>query len=142
VIDFQAPRQAFFNPGIGAAFLARYYMVTGQTHARDLGRQLLVLSETATDQQYDFADTVHVGKFAWGAATMLEADPAESHLRDVLLMADWYANCQLPDGRWNPSAFLYPRPNEADALWKTAEHILIINLMLGSLRSQALEPAA
>jgi hypothetical protein len=136
VVEFQSPRQAFFNPGIGAAFMARYSMATGEEHALELGRMLLTLSENGTDQQYDFADTVHVGKFAWGAATMFEADPAESHLRDIVMLADWFVECQLADGRWNPSAFLFPTPNDADALWKTAEHIMLINFMLGSLRSR------
>jgi hypothetical protein len=136
VIEFQAKRQAYFNPGIGAAFLSRYYMATGESSAIDLGRTLLSLSENGTRDQYDYADTVHIGKFAWGAAAMFDTDPLESHLRDVLMMADWFVDCQSSDGRWNPSAFLFPNPTEADALWKTAEHILIMNVMLGCLRSQ------
>jgi hypothetical protein len=133
VIHFQEPRQAFFNPGIAAAFLARYYMATGETSAKDLAARLLAMTEGGTSQQYDSADTVHVGKYAWGASVMLEVDPQDCYLDALTMMADWLADCQETDGRWNPSAFLFPEPSEPDALWKTAEHIMIINFMLGAL---------
>src|SRR5262249_23046055 len=31
ITDFRKPRQAFYNPGIAAAFLARYFMRTGDS---------------------------------------------------------------------------------------------------------------
>ena len=133
VVDFQAARQSFFSPGIGAAFLARYGMVTKQERAHDIARQLLELSENGTQMQYDYPDTVHVGKFAWGAAAMLEVEPSATHLKNVLRMADWCADSQLGDGRWNPSGFLFPQPTDVDALWKTGEHVVIVNTMLSAL---------
>ena len=45
VIDFQAPRQSFFNPGIAAAFLGRYAMATGTSQAADIAREMIRLSE-------------------------------------------------------------------------------------------------
>lgn len=133
VVHLQQPRQAFFTPGISAAFLARYYAVTGEASARDLARRLLALTAGGTELQYDASDTVHVGKYAWGAATMLEIDPQPRYLEALIMMADWLSNCQEADGRWNPSHFLFPDPTEPDALWKTAEHVMIINFMLGAL---------
>lgn len=133
VIHFQEPRQAFFNPGIAAAFLGRYYMATGETSAKDLAGQLLAMTAGGTSQQWDSADTVHVGKYAWGASIMLEVDPQDRYLDVLTMMTDWLADCQESDGRWNPSHFLFPEPSEPDALWKTAEHIMIINFMLGAL---------
>ena len=133
VVRLQQARQAFFNPGVAAAFLARYSTATGEASARDLARRLLALTEGGTDLQYDSSDTVHVGKYAWGAATMLEVDAEPRYLDALIMMADWLSNCQEADGRWNPSAFLFPEPTEADALWKTAEHVMIINFMLGAL---------
>lgn len=43
-VHFRKPRQAFYNPGIGAAFLSRYYMVTRHERARQIARGLLQLS--------------------------------------------------------------------------------------------------
>ena len=48
VIDFQAPRQSFFNPGIAAAFLGRYAMATGTAQAAEIARELIRLSEGGT----------------------------------------------------------------------------------------------
>jgi hypothetical protein len=133
VVVFDKGRQAFFNPGIGAAFLSRYQLATGNEHAREIGRRLLELSAGGTSLQYDFPDTIHVGKFAWGAAAMLSVDPSDAHLVDVLSMADWCADSQLSDGSWDPSHFLFPDPQAPDKLWKTAEHVMIINFMLDGL---------
>ena len=133
VTDFNKGRQAFFNPGIGAAFLARYYMMTGVEDALPIARGLLQLSEDGTELQYDYPDTVQIGKFAWGAAAMLEVEPADQHLRNVLRMGDWYADSQLKDGSWLPSLWRTPEPGDVDALWKTAEHVLHITTMLTAL---------
>jgi hypothetical protein len=135
VIEFDKPRQAFFNPGIGAMFLSRYAMQTGSQDARRIARLLLQLSEDGTEAQYDYPDTVHVGKFGWGAAAMLDIEPVEKHLQNVIRMSNWYADTQLPDGSWVPSGFLCPKPNDSDALWKTAEHILIMSYVLAALRA-------
>lgn len=143
VIKFDQARQAFFNPGIGAAFLARYYRKTGNETALVIGRALLELTAGGTSLQYDFPDTIHVGKFAWGAAAMLDVEPSDTHLADVLSMADWCIDSQLEDGSWDPSAFLVPRPEEHDTLWKTGEHVMIISHMLAALGGvSTAEPAA
>jgi hypothetical protein len=133
VVDMQLPRQAYFNLGIAAAFLGRYYLLTADPEAQRVGRELIRLSENGTDRQFDYADTVHVGKVAWGAAVMLQVEPDEQLLMLLERMTKWMLDCQLADGRWNPSAFLYPAPIGADALWKTGEHVVIINMILGAL---------
>jgi hypothetical protein len=135
VVDFDRPRQSYFNSGIGAMFMARYFMQTGSEEARAIGRALLQLNENGTDAQYDYPDTVHVGKFGWGAAAMLDIEPSERHLDDVNRMGRWYVDTQLPDGRWNPSGFICPEPTEGDGLWKTAEHVLVMSYVLASLGS-------
>src|SRR4051812_27379715 len=133
VLDFQAPRQSFFNPGIAAAFLGRYAMATGTSQAAEIARELLRLSEAGTELQYDWADTVHVGKVAWGSSVVLEVAPDVVLARQIARMAQWLRDCQLSNGGWNPSHFLFPDPNDADVLWKTAEHIMIINFMLAAI---------
>jgi hypothetical protein len=133
VIDFQAARQAFFNPGIAAAFLGRYGMATGNAQAAEIAREMIRLSEGGSELQYEWADTVHVGKVAWGASVVLEAAPDLALAKQIVRMAYWLRDCQLENGGWNPSHFLFPNPNDADVLWKTSEHIMIINFMLAAV---------
>lgn len=128
-MDIDKPRQAFFNPGLGAAFLGRYTLATGNTGGVEIARELLAFSGNAHEAQYDYEDTVHVGKFGWGAGAMLDVEPSESHLAQSMRMGQWYLDSQLDDGRWNPTAFLVPEPDEADALWKTAEHIVLMQVV-------------
>jgi hypothetical protein len=136
VTDFREPRQQFFNPGIGAAFLARYYKQTGEAKALDIARALLALSEGGSAAQFDYTDTVQIGKYAWGLAAVLDVDPDERYVRGLLKMADWFVDSQCEDGRWNPSAFIVPSPGDVDGLWKTAEHIMIMTMMLSALAGQ------
>jgi hypothetical protein len=129
-LDVDKPRQAFFMPGLGAAFAGRYAMATGNKKGLEIGRGLLDVSERAHESQYDFTDTVHVGKFGWGAGVMTDADPGtDAHVADALRMGQWYLDSQLEDGRWNPTKFLVPEPDDADALWKTAEHIVLMTIV-------------
>jgi hypothetical protein len=133
VTDFRVPRQAFFNPGIGAAFLARYYMQSGDRAALDLARELLLLSANGTDDQFNFTESMQICKFGWGSATTLEVDPTGDHLGHVLRMTRWYADSQGTDGTWVPSPFLVPDPTDSNRMEKTAEHVLWVAMMLSSL---------
>ncbi|MCL2803337.1 MAG: hypothetical protein FWD29_05225 [Micrococcales bacterium] len=128
-LDIDKPRQAFFNPGLGAAFMGRYAMATGSTSAVEIGRGLLDVARRAHESKYDYNDTVHVGKFAWGAGVMMDVEPDESHLADAMRLGQWFLDCQLEDGRWNPTKFLVPEPGDTDALWKTGEHILLMTIL-------------
>ena len=96
---------------------------------------MLEVSERAHESQYDFLDTVHVGKFGWGAAVMLDAAGAPNHLADCIRLGQWYVDSQLEDGRWNPTKFLVPEPDDADALWKTAEHVVLMTMVQVALAS-------
>jgi hypothetical protein len=131
--DLEQPRQAFYNPGIAASFLARYFMQTGEERARELGRSFLRLSAEATDRQYDHTESKQVCKFGWGAALMAEADPAGDHLRWAIRMGEWFADGQLPDGRWHNSPFLTPEPTDADDVEIGAEFVLHLTTILTAL---------
>jgi hypothetical protein len=133
VTDLEQPRQAFYNPGIAAAFLARYAMKTGDRKAIELGRDFLRLSAQATDRQYDHSESVQVCKFGWGAALMAEADPAGDHLRWATKMGEWFVDAQLDDGRWHNSPFLAPNPTDADDVEVTAEFIQHLTTILNAL---------
>jgi hypothetical protein len=133
ITDFEKPRQAFYNPGIAAAFLARYYLQTGDLEARDLARAYLSLSANGTSAQFDFTESAQICKFGWGSALMLTADPAGGHLENVLKMVAWFAESQLDDGSWHNSTFLVPKPTDADDLAVTMEFALHLTTIMGAL---------
>jgi hypothetical protein len=133
ITDFEKPRQAFYNPGIAAAFLARYYLQTGEAAARELARGYLSLSAGGTPAQFDYRESAQICKFGWGSALMLVADPAGPHLANVLKMADWFVDSQQADGRWHNSPFLVPDPTDADDLAVTMEFALHLTTIMGAL---------
>ncbi len=133
ITDFRRPRQAFFNPGIGAAFLSRYYMQSGEPRALQMARALLSLSANGTEDQFNYWESMQICKFGWGSATTLEVDPLGDHVGHVLRMTRWYSDSQAPNGTWVPSPFLVPHPTESNAMEKTAEHVLWVSMMLSSL---------
>lgn len=124
VVVFQASRQAYFQPGIAAAFLAGYAGQTGDMSALTLGRQYLRLTEGGTQQQYNDESSVQICKFGWGAASMLTVDPAGGHLPWTVRMGEWFVRRQRPDGAWAPSSFMTADPSMLDLYWKTAEHVM------------------
>ena len=130
VTDFGRPRQAFYNPGIAAAFLVRYYMQTGENRAPELARNYLALSAAGTEEQFDYTQSRQICKFGWGSALMLEIDPEHDHLRHALRMTDWFVESQIEDGRWQNSPFLAPEPTEADDLEATVEFVLHLTTMI------------
>lgn len=106
ITDFTQPRQAFYNPGIAAAFLARYYMVTRDEAAKDLARNYLSLTEGGTERQFDSSESVQVCKFGWGVAAWLDASPEPSWHRHAVRMGHWFLEAQNEDGSWDNSPFL------------------------------------
>jgi hypothetical protein len=142
VTDLEKPRQAFYNPGIAAAFLARYFMQTGDQQARDLGRAYLRLSAEGTEAQFDHAESKQICKFGWGASLMLLADPEGDHLRHVVRMTEWFIDSQLEDGRWQNSPFLTPEPSEAGDMSVTAEFVLHLTTILTALGGWQRAPIA
>ena len=133
VTDFDKPKQAFYNPGIAAAFLARYYMATGDENAKHLGQNYLSLSEKGTERQFDHSESMQICKFGWGAANMLEIDPTAGHLLNVLKMTKWFIASQRSDGSWRDSAFLIPKPEVGDVMEITAEFALHESTLLKTL---------
>jgi hypothetical protein len=133
ITDLHGRRQAFYNPGIAAAFLARYFQHSGDERARELGRRYLALSAEGGEGQFDYTESAQICKFGWGAALMHEADPEGGHLPHVLRMAEWFCDSQLEDGRWHDSPFLSPDPTEGDDLEITAEFVLHLTTILTAL---------
>ncbi len=115
VTDFTKPRQAFYNPGIAAAFLGRYYMATGRTDALALARKYLDLTVSGGEPQFDWTDSVQVCKFAWGAAALYDATGEEQYLGHARRMGAWFLECQEDTGSWSNSPFLMERGGDADS---------------------------
>lgn len=133
VVDFRAPRQAFHNPGIGAAFLARYAARTGRADARDSARRLLGLYGGATPELYNFRESTGVCKLGFGAAMLLDLDDDPVLVAHILRMTEWYRDAQSPDGSWTHRTSLRPDPQEWHSIEKTAEHVLWVSKMLTAL---------
>ncbi|MEV0071728.1 MULTISPECIES: hypothetical protein [unclassified Amycolatopsis] len=136
-IDFRKPRQAFYAPGISAAFLTRYYMVTRNERAKEIATGILKLSANGTQDQYNWWESMQICKFGWGSAMAAEIDPTGDHLKHVVRMARWYVESQGEDGSWVPSGFLVPEPNDSHAIEKTTEHTLWVSMMLATLAGAA-----
>lgn len=131
VTEFARPRQAFYNPGIAAAFLGRYAAMNGSSEARELAEDFLALTTGGTEAQFDLADSVQVCKFGWGSAVMLDLTGAAEHRDHTERMAAWFIAAQRPDGSWENSPFLMPDgATEGVRLEVTAEfvqHLIVID---------------
>lgn len=139
VTDFQRPFQQFYNPGIAAAFLGRYAMQTGDAEALVVAKAFLGLNIKGAPLQFDHTVNAQACKFGWGAAVVLDADPAPYYLEHVLQMARWFIDSQHPDGHWCPSPFLVPKPDDGDNMPKTVEHVLHVVTLITALARYAAE---
>lgn len=133
ITDMRKPRQLFYNPGITAAFAARYYQARRDPLALDLCRLALSLSEHGTAEQYNYRESMQICKLGWGAANSYDIERSTRNLKHLMRMSQWYFESQARDGSWYPSGFMVPEPVISDAVMKTAEHTLWATFMLSSL---------
>ncbi|OLO25841.1 hypothetical protein PZ61_0236050 [Streptomyces sp. MNU77] len=140
VVDFRAPRQGYFHPGIAAAFFAGHAMRDGgDKRSVELARKYLSLTTAGTEQQFDDPSSVQICKFGWGAAAALAADPEGGHLPWVVRMGEWFVRRQRPDGAWAPSSFNTPDPGPLDLYWKTAEHVMEVSYIEQALAAHGVD---
>jgi hypothetical protein len=132
-VNFARPRQAYFYPGIGAAFLALYAMRTGDRAALAAGHQYLEANLQGHQAQFDDLESVQACKFAWGAALMQIADPEVDYSETLVRMADWFIARQGGDGSWAPSRFISPQPTRVEQMTKTAEHAMEVTALLAAM---------
>jgi hypothetical protein len=134
--DFRLPRQAFYNPGIAAAFLARYSARYDSAEARQLADAYLALSESADPVQFDHTDSVQICKFGWGAAALLDLEADPRYRGHVERMARWFLDAQHADGHWQNSPFLLPNgATTASNIEVTAEFVQHLVFMSAALAS-------
>ncbi len=115
------PRQAFFMYGIGAAFMTRYYLATGDRAALDDAAAFLLPALNATDAMYE---TAQVGKVAWGAALLAGVTGDRVHRELALRSAGALLAQQNPDGSWDNTGG-YSTEGMRDEV--TAEFVSIMN---------------
>jgi hypothetical protein len=134
VTDLGAPRQAFYNPGITAAFLGRYYLATGDEEALAAAKRFLSLSAQGGPAQFNYHESRQICKFGWGSAVLTEADPGNAIYESYTLrMTQWFVESQESDGRWHNSSFLDPVPTDDGDMAVTAEFILHLSTILTAL---------
>lgn len=137
LVDLTKPQELYFQPGAAAAFLAQYAARTGQDEAIDIARRLLRLNVDGTLLQITDSSSVHVCKFPWGAAELCNLDEAFDWAPYLVLFADWFRDRQEVSGAWAPSAFTLTGPaNDADRMWKTAEHLMEVQKIAAALSSR------
>jgi hypothetical protein len=141
VLDFSRPHQAYFQPGIAAAFLSGWAQISGERSHLDTAQAFLRLNQVGGDLQFDDPTTVQVCKFGWGAATTYAAEPTADLRSWVVRMGEWFVRRQRTDGAWAPSAYATPEPGQLDLYWKTAEHVMEFSYVLDALAMHP-EPVA
>lgn len=136
-VDFSQPRQAYFYPGIAAAFLAAYALRRRDQAAVALGHSFLGCNLQGTDAQFDDREQVQICKFGWGAAALQIADPTVDYRAHLRRMAEWFIAQQGPAGNWGPSRYFGPDPKLHDRMTKTAEHLMELDAIIAALGSLA-----
>ncbi len=126
-IRIDTPRQAYFNLGIAAAFLARLTMATGEARWVELGKSYLEIGYLVLDEMYE---TAQVGKVGWGAALVYGVAGEERHLRLAERVAEAMIAQQTDTGGWdNTGGYV----NDAIRAEVTAEFIVLLDEMAGGL---------
>jgi len=130
-IRTDTPRQAYYQMGIAAAFLARLTMATGDARWVDLGKQYLDIGYDVLDEMYE---TAQVGKVGWGAALVYGVAGEERHLRLAVRAGEAMMAQQTDTGGWdNTGGYV----NDAIRAEITAEFIVLLDEMAGGLSMRA-----
>lgn len=133
LVDFSKAKQAYYYPGMTAAFLTAYAGARGIDEPLEIANRLLQMNIEGSDVQYTDRASVQICKFGWGAAAMRLAGHQGDWIPHVCRMAHWFADWQNEDGSWSPSSFLVKAPGVVDNMIKTAEHVMELNVMLEAL---------
>jgi hypothetical protein len=140
VTDFTKPRQAYYNPGIAAAFLGQYSSARADPEALALAEAYLALTTNGSPIQFDFEDSVQVCKYAWGASVLYEATREPKFLAQAKRMIPLFCDAQNSDGSWDNSPFLMERAADRESVRVeiTAEfvqHLVTVRTALGGANS-------
>jgi hypothetical protein len=131
--DFSKPRQAFFPPGMGAVFLARYAQRYHCEASLQAARRLMAFNMLGHEGQFDDLESVQACKFGWAVAELYHADPEGDWAGWVERMTEWFLVRQDAEGWWGPSKFADPDPSIADRMVKTSEHLMELTALSTAL---------
>lgn len=130
VVEAQGLWQAYYNPGLAAAFLGRMYMATGEGGYLQLARQYQGFSMDTTDRQFESAQ---VCKSGWGSAVLYEATGEDIYQEWTLRLGEWFIENQLADGHWENTKYWTPNPTTADNIELTAEFVVHLDTIVHAL---------
>lgn len=133
ITDFSQVRQAYYTPGMGAVFLARYAGRYGCSASLAAARRLLEFNIRGNPAQFDDVESVQACKFGWAVGEMALVDPDGDWLPWVRRMIGWFLDRQAPGGWWGPSKFADATPSTADRLVKTSEHLMELSVCMAAL---------
>jgi hypothetical protein len=126
-VRVDTPRQAYFNIGIAAAFLARLMMATGGASWTELGKSYLEIGFHVLDEMYE---TAQVGKVGWGAALVYGVTGEERYLRLAERVGEAMLAQQTESGGWdNTGGYV----NDAVRAEVTAEFVVLLDEMIAGL---------
>jgi hypothetical protein len=129
-IRIDAPRQAYFNMGIAAAFLVRLAQATGEREHVDLAKHYLEIGFNVLDEMYE---TAQVGKVGWGAALVYGATGDDRYLALAERVGEAMLAQQTDTGGWdNTGGYV----NDAVRIEVTAEFAVLLDEMVGALASR------
>ncbi len=129
-IRADTPRQAYFNMGIAAAFLARLSLATGDASWSVLGRDYLQLGFNVLDEMYE---TAQVGKVGWGAALIYQTTGEDKMRHLAERIGEAMAAQQTDTGGWdNTGGYV----NDAIRTEVTAEFVVLLDEMIAGLAAR------
>jgi len=129
-IRSDTPRQAYFNMGIAAAFLARLALATGDASWAVLGRDYLQLAFNVLDEMYE---TAQVGKVGWGAALVYQTTGDEKMRHLAVRVGEAMVAQQTDTGGWdNTGGYV----NDAIRTEVTAEFVVLLDEMIAGLSAR------
>ena len=129
-IRVDAPRQAYFNMGIAAAFLSRLAMETGDVSHAELARSYLEIGFHVLDEMYE---TAQVGKVGWGAALTYQVTGDDRYRQLAERVGDAMIAQQTDTGGWNNTGGFI---NDQVRIEVTAEFVVLLSEMLGGLAAR------
>lgn len=132
VVISQAERQAYFMPGIAAAFLARLYMAEPRADYLELARRYEEFGMGCTGRMFDVPQFCKVG---WGSALLYQLTGEKHYLEFTLRCGDWYCAHQFPEGFWHNRDDWQPERLE-NRINVTAEFALHLDTIIGALSSR------
>ncbi len=130
-IRVDTPRQAYFNAGIAAAFLARLTMATGDRSWAELGRKYLEITFNVLDDMYE---TAQVGKVGWGAALLYGVTGEPKMLQLAERVSGALLQQQTDTGGWdNTGGYV----NDAVRIEVTCEFVVLLDEMIAGIAARA-----